>query len=123
MALRRTLRDTLIETRNTTLGIPADGAADRNRDPKPNVGVEKRVKRDTSHTKRTVGTFLGDLKSRVWIKRRGDKSHVKGAVENEKRGGQKDGVDAKEKVGKERVSKERGFDSKEMGFKGDRVSG
>ncbi|GFX38165.1 hypothetical protein TNCV_3837641 [Trichonephila clavipes] len=47
MALRRTLRDTLIETLNTTL----DGAA---KDP-------KRVKIDTIHTKRTVGTFLWDL--------------------------------------------------------------
>ncbi|GFX30885.1 hypothetical protein TNCV_4145931 [Trichonephila clavipes] len=67
-------------------GRPADFASNRNRDPKPNGGVEKRVKRDKSHTKRALGTFLGDVKGRVWIKRRGDKSHVKGAVENEKGG-------------------------------------
>ncbi|GFX51499.1 hypothetical protein TNCV_1328341 [Trichonephila clavipes] len=62
------------DPKHNAWGIPADGAADRNRDPKPNVGVEKRVKRDTSHTKRTVGTFLGDLKSRVWIKGGGQES-------------------------------------------------
>ncbi|GFV27157.1 hypothetical protein TNCV_3615651 [Trichonephila clavipes] len=112
-------------------GRPADVASNRNRDPKHNVGVEKRVKRNKSHTKRTVGTFLWDLKSRVWIKRRGDKSHVKGAVENEKkRGGPKRRGRFKGEGWKRRGFKGEGFrfkgdgfQFKGEGFKGDRVSG
>ncbi|GFS54258.1 hypothetical protein TNCV_2527721 [Trichonephila clavipes] len=77
MALRRTL----IETLNTTGGRPADFASNRNRDPKPNGGRKTREKRQESY-KKSPGNVPGGL----WIKRRGDKSHVKGAVENEKGG-------------------------------------
>ncbi|GFV03435.1 hypothetical protein TNCV_2523881 [Trichonephila clavipes] len=38
---------------------------------KHNGGVEKRVKGDKKSYKRALGTFLGDVKGRVWIKRTG----------------------------------------------------
>ncbi|GFT27780.1 hypothetical protein TNCV_3543181 [Trichonephila clavipes] len=88
--------------------MPADGASNRNRDPKPNVGVEKRVKRDKSHTKRALGTFLGDVKGRVWIKGGGQESCK---TVKKKRGEQKTGS----------IWKGEGFKGDGFRFKGDSV--
>ncbi|GFT16358.1 hypothetical protein TNCV_4782661 [Trichonephila clavipes] len=124
MALRRTLRRTLIETRNTTRGYSCRrGFKQESRPETQRWGRKTGEKRHESY-KKNRGNVPGDLKSRVWIKRRGDKSHVKGAVENEKEGGTKRRGRCKGEGWKGEGFKGEGFRFKGDGFqfKGDRVS-
>ncbi|GFT64892.1 hypothetical protein TNCV_1101101 [Trichonephila clavipes] len=116
MALRRTLRRTLIETLNTTWGYTCRLCFKQESRPETQSGgIKTREKRQESY-KKSPGNVPRDVKGRVWIKRRGGQESCKRSRLKRKGGNKKDGVDSKERVVKERVSKEMGFVSKETVF-------